>query len=399
MNAMPWIAYYAIEEKGCEVAKWTLRIPGGRASESKKGLAQAVTACMKKTTQNYSYKKLQNYLDDYALAIEIYPTSSHIVLELHCHSDYLEKGIAILSEIWKNSVFRSQDWSLMRNQLIEQVEQSQYQTDYWADKLITEVLHSENSPRGYYSSVEDYMAISIQDISDYYSQYIQSKPPTLFIAGDVSTDISTKFWDLEKKTVQKENLEHRIIAQDLNYYFPKSISKKLETSSQASIRLGLPILRRNFEDFLAIEIIHTFLGGYYLSALMRALRIESGYTYGVYSQLAHYSDYSVFTIQFEADENVVKSSFSKISEVLKRLNTTDASHWHEANLQYKNQWAKQSERSLQEILYVMQMEKLGFDYTVFKHRMIHLDTSPCIPSYENIQKFTDFSAYSKVVVC
>jgi zinc protease len=372
---------HSIAEPNSQVVKLVAIFDVGRHCESQRGLTSSVANMMKKATQNKSNLKLQEYIDRYAINIDIYSSPLYFTAEMHCHIRFINEAVSIFFEILFEAKFTEEIWSVVRNQTKESISQQENQTDFWADKLLSEYTLGKQNPLGYYSEIQDYDSISVDTISKFYSEFIQTRMPELFLAGDINKD--TEQW-IEKSISTYPLTKTKL---DYNPEFPKSkpiiLKKKIEGSSQSSIRLGKLIPRNSFQDFIELELYNTMLGGYYTSQLMGELRIKNGYTYGVYSHMIHFPKFSFLQISFETDSDEIKPSILAIKNLFSRLEKEDKTELIEARKQYYSQWSKNAERSLQEIMYKIKLYKLGYRYE---------DYSQLVENYTSDLPF-DFSQF------
>jgi predicted Zn-dependent peptidase len=92
---------------------------------------------------------------------------------------------------------------------------------------------------------------------------------------------------------------------DLNHPFPKSVISQQKVFShkndalQSAIRIGKELIKRDHEDFPKLMVLNTIIGGYFGSRLMRNIREDKGYTYGISSTLLPFKETSVFVIGTE----------------------------------------------------------------------------------------------------
>jgi predicted Zn-dependent peptidase len=135
-----------------------------------------------------------------------------------------------------------------------------------------------------------------------------------------------------------------------------------------------------------------------MSELMRLLRVELGLTYGVYSHLNHFPGYSVFYIGFETDKKNVDKALEAISTLFIRLKKEMKLKIAESAKEYYSQWSKNGERSLQEIMYAVRMQKLGYPYSDYIAWVNSLEDLPKSATISIESTIFDFSKYSKTVV-
>lgn len=385
-----------ISEPGCQVFKLVALFPIGRNLESKPALVQSVAAMMKKSTQKKTNKRLHECLDKYSIQIEIFSTPTHFTAELYCHVQFLNQAIPIFFEILFQAKFTKTQWRIVRDQTMSFIEQQMKQTDFWADKLLSEHLLGKQHPLGYYSCPKDYTHINLEDIEHFYLEFLQTCKPQFFLAGDNAAG-ALKLINIEMKNYHFINSIKKnaiLIEQNL----PQMIEKKLTATAQASVRLGQLFERKSFQDFQNLELLNIFLGGYYMSELMKLLRVELGLTYGVYSYFNHFPGYSVFYIGFETDKKNLAVALEAISTLFMRLKKDMKLKIAESAKEYYSQWSKNGERSLQEIMHALRMKKLGYPYLEYVKWVNSLENLPKSASISIESTIFDFSKYSKTIV-
>jgi predicted Zn-dependent peptidase len=98
----------------------------------------------------------------------------------------------------------------------------------------------------------------------------------------------------------------------------ESIIEK-EDVSQSAIRLGKVTINRDHPDYHNLNIVNTILGGYFGSRLMKNIREDKGYTYGINSVLVSLKNAGYFVILSEVGSNVAKEALSDINIEIKKL--------------------------------------------------------------------------------
>jgi predicted Zn-dependent peptidase len=89
-----------------------------------------------------------------------------------------------------------------------------------------------------------------------------------------------------------------------------------EGSVQATIRMGSISIERNHPDYFDLSIANEILGGYFGSRLMRNIREDKGYTYGVYSVLINYRHVNYHIVGADVKMDHVEDS---VEEVYKEI--------------------------------------------------------------------------------
>ena len=112
-------------------------------------------------------------------------------------------------------------------------------------------------------------------------------------------------------------------AKSLNFditYQPKMESfVEKENVTQSAIRLGKIIINKAHPDYHKLNVVNTILGGYFGSRLMKTIREEKGYTYGISSVLVSLKHAGYLVILSEVGANVAKNAITDILIEIKKL--------------------------------------------------------------------------------
>src|SRR5690606_34893681 len=95
----------------------------------------------------------------------------------------------------------------------------------------------------------------------------------------------------------------------------------ISSAIQSSFCARLEAPNRNKEDYALFSMLNLLLGGYFGSRLMKNLREEKGWTYGISSQIKNYKSNAFLEIagDIKAERAIeVKAEIGKEMERLKR---------------------------------------------------------------------------------
>lgn len=182
-------------------------------------------------------------------------------------------------------------------------------------------LFSNQHPYGAFAIPEDFDKLQRDYIVDFHNKHHASSNCLIILAGKIT--------DKEIKTVEtilgkcpfgnKTNAEKNNISATLQTQ-QKVFSYKND-AVQSAIRIGKQTIKRNHPDFPKLMVLNTILGGYFGSRLMRNIREEKGYTYGISSTILPFKETSVFVIGTEVGANFTKDTLSEIYKEIDKLCT------------------------------------------------------------------------------
>ena len=90
-------------------------------------------------------------------------------------------------------------------------------------------------------------------------------------------------------------------------------------SLQSSIRLGRRIIHKTHGDYIGLVILNELFGGFFGSRLMKNIREEKGYTYGVHSSIISNIYDNFWVIGTDVKKEFVKDTIEQIYLEMDRL--------------------------------------------------------------------------------
>lgn len=310
-----------------EVFKMAIIFKAGSFYQDKMYSAYFTRKMLYEGTEKMSAKQVAGIFDFYGASLEITNNTEFITLNVICLNKYLDKIIEVLYDIIFDSVFPGKELQLHKENKTRDILLDEKKVREIARHHFCTMLFGKDHPYGSYPTADDVAAIQRENIVWFYERYI--KP------GDFRIIISGKITDESLKSVSRVFGNHKFrydeslfekkfaISQDSNkhQYFP------VEGVVQSALRIGNHAVNRLNEDYPAFTILNTLLGGYFGSRLMRNLREDKGYTYGVSSALLSFPEAGYFFVASEVKgmhtNDAVKEVYNEINKLRDEIVTDD----------------------------------------------------------------------------
>ena len=150
-----------------------------------------------------------------------------------------------------------------------------------ASKKFRQLLFTEH-PYGNFLLENDLNKVNVQDLL-YFFQRCFYQNFELFVSGAVSLEVEELIAKTFNDVPYKELPEIKVAPVVNHQPRQENIAKK--GSLQSSIRSGRLLFNLHHPDFNRFSVLNTLFGGYFGSRLMKSIREEKGYTYGIYSNV------------------------------------------------------------------------------------------------------------------
>jgi len=165
-------------------------------------------------------------------------------------------------------------------------------------------------------------ALRRADIQAFYRTHYRPNNATLIVVGDVTPD------DVERRARQLFGSWARGTVPPATFTeAPRAAATTLYVidkpgAPQSSLRIGGVGVPRSTDDYFALMVANTILGGSFTSRLMQNLRETHGYTYGARSNFAMRQTAGPFTASAEVTAAKTDSSVIEFMKELRRIRDT-----------------------------------------------------------------------------
>ncbi len=275
----------------------------GRPYEAQRFLAGATNALMIEGTRHRTATELEALFEQYGTSLEAPDDYDTANLSLATIVRHAERLLPVMTEVIAEPAFSERELKRYKKRCRQQLREDMQDPDWLAYRYLSEAAFGEDNPYGYGGSKEDYDALSIPAVRDHYRRHYGAANATLRVVGQLSPAVE----NLLERTFGQLPAGEAVADPDyrVSTGTPGLIQVHRPRAQQTMIRRG----RRGFlvtdPDYPGLAVLETILGGYYGSRLMRNIREEKGFTYGIDSDLDTYRFDGTFGIAADvANENL-----------------------------------------------------------------------------------------------
>ena len=188
-----------------------------------------------------------------------------------------------------------------------------------ARRAFNEQLFGTNHPYGKNVQLEDYDSLTREALFDFHKKYYTTQNGKIIVTGKIDDSvvqmIHQHFGNTNWGTTQEIENSQNVARDPL---IKEKIIRK-ENAKQSAVRIGLEMPVQTHPDFLKLNILNTILGGYFGSRLMKNIREEKGYTYGIGSALISLKNAGLLIIVSEVGAAYAKETVNEIFKEINRL--------------------------------------------------------------------------------
>jgi len=298
---------------------------GGEADPiGKSGEASLVAAMLTEGTTTRSSLQIADQAAYLGVHIGASSGWEQSTVSLHAPTAQLDSALALFADVALHPAFPAADLERVRKVRLTALQQIRDRGPSIADRAFASAIYGDDHPYGRpLPGTETSVAgLSRDDLVKFYTTYFRPNNATLLVVGDVRPD------DVERRAIGLFAAWARADVPTVNEntaQTPKATTLVLidkPGAAQSSFRLGGIGVPRSTNDYFAIQVLNTILGGSFTSRLMQNLRETHGYTYGAQSGFSMRRSAGPFTASAEVVSAKTDSAFIEFMKELRAIRDT-----------------------------------------------------------------------------
>ncbi len=320
------VPVYIVDGGTEDIIKVEILFEAGGYNEPKPLVALSTATLLKSGTKTKNQATISETLDFFGAFLQIDAQKDIISASVFVLKKHLEPILELFKEIIIEPVFANKELELFLQNQKNQHITSNSKVAHLARRHFVNQLFGNNHPYGQIANTTDFDKVSREDLLTFHQQWLQPQTISIIVSGKLPSNISEL---IERhfganQWLMKENLQPEPFFQ-----FSENKRKKLlipkEDALQSAIRIGKRTINRNQAAHHKLVITNALLGGFFGSRLMRNIRQDKGFTYGINSGLVSLVRDGYFFVGTEVGVDVCKAAIDQIYHEMKALRTIPAS--------------------------------------------------------------------------
>lgn len=291
--------------------------------EQSPGTAFFAVKMLAEGTASRSAAQISDYFDRYGAFVELNSGPDRASLVVYCLTKFLPDILPLLRELLNEPTFPAKELDELKKITLQNLRVNYEKNAYVAGVLFREKLFGLGHPYGRSQRPETIEQLTRAAVTDFYERAVRNRPFQLILAGQVSERdvllINSELGQLPTRTDSLVAFTGDLPIDDTNNRLPVLAEKP--GSSQSSIRLGRRLFTRAHPDFFKMLVTNELLGGYFGSRLMRNIREEKGFTYGISSNMTSFRRAGYFLIGTDVNKENTQQTLDEIQKEIRILQT------------------------------------------------------------------------------
>jgi zinc protease len=318
------VSLYVINAGEQDLSKVEVLFNAGTKYQQKALVASyANKLCIEGTTKKTS-EQISEEIDFYGSYLETECNSDWASLKIYALNKYLRPSLNVLCEIISDANFPEEEFEIHKQNTFQQFLTRNKKVSDLAATHFQEMLFGKNNFYGRKNTEADYSIITNQMVKEFFEENYSVSNMVVIASGKIEEaqilEIQESLGSIKKQGKKKSVLE-------LTFDKPENVNELIEKtdSVQSAIRMGKPMFNKTHPKYAALQVVNTILGGYFGSRLMKNIREDKGYTYGIGSGLVSKVEGGYWVISSEVGSDVCQSALHEIRKELSILCTQKVS--------------------------------------------------------------------------
>ena len=276
------VPVYMIEAGTEEIMRLEFTFRAGQVNENLPLLASTTNMMLTEGSVNYTSEELNRLIDLYGAFLNLSAEKDRAGIVVFFLNKHIEKVLKLCHEIMFCPVFPEDELnSLMKKRLHWFLVNREKVPNIATDQFFESVF-GKHHPYGHQLDEHDFEGLNPSLLKEFHSKFYTIDSLAIIVSGKIhekTTELLNNFFG--EITSGKSHFETS--GNSLEGETGKKVHISKPGAVQTAVRIGSSTINKRHPDYIGLKILDTVLGGYFGSRLMKNIREEKGYTYGINS--------------------------------------------------------------------------------------------------------------------
>lgn len=318
-NGIPYLEVLSGSQPALKVEVY---FKAGQLSETVDGISFFTSKLLTAGTSRHNAREIEEAFASYGAFIDTFSAQDHAGIIVYCLARHLKPVLMLLRHLLTESEFPDNEIETLRQIQLQNLKVNLEKTSYLATVNFRKRFFGEHA----YSrslSAESLSSVTREDVLKFYREYFCLSNSSIFVSGGGAASFYSDFEEVFNSP--QEKIAVRKSAGVISAFGNGAISIEKEGAIQSSLRIGAPTTDLSDAHYSRLSLLNEILGGYFGSRLMKNIREDKGYTYGIHSSLISFAEASYLVIGTDVRKEVKDDTIAEIKKEINILQTQPVS--------------------------------------------------------------------------
>lgn len=307
---------FLIGGEGPELTKIEFIFKAGNKYQRTLLAGNYASSLMKEGNRSMTGPVFNEQIDFYGAFLNVEYDRDYSTISLYSITKYLPQLLPMVAEMIADPSYPEDILAVKTRNAIQQLNTDMAKVSFRSRRKLTELVMGEHHYYGTLPTAKDHENITTEEIRGFHLANFFAEPPIIIVSGNIP---STMIGLLEKEFGQIRYLQSREFTRVSPESMPGLHRVAMENTMQSAIRYGKNTIMPDHRDADSLEIAVMLLGGFFGSRLMKNLREDKGFTYGIHAGIMQLEEASMLTIGTEVGNEHVDHSLEEIDKEITKI--------------------------------------------------------------------------------
>ena len=312
------VRLYLLENHDQQVVRLSFVFGAGSSRQTTLFSATSAANLLSEGSDRFTARQIAEQLDFYGSYFDIAVDRDMVVVSFCALSKFFMPTLQTAEEILLRPSFPQQEFDSYRIKRRQRLEIERRKVDVRVREAFAAAMFGADHPYGISAPEAAYDTLTREAVVDFYRRHYTADNCFVVCSGDLSDEALAAIENICVQLPQSGDRRELV--------FPAMAQTprvRLEHAGavQSAVRVGRMLFTRNHPDYVGMQVVATALGGYFGSRLMRNLREERGYTYGVFAGMVNLDRAGYLAIATQVAEAAREDTLHQIYTEIERLRT------------------------------------------------------------------------------
>lgn len=313
------VPLFLINEGVRDVVRLDLLFAGGYAVQNKPLQALFTNRMLREGCSAMGATAFSRSIDSCGAWIETYSTQECNHVTLYSLKRHIGKLLKIISDAVKSPTFPEKRLNVVRAANKSHFQVNSCKVDVVAQRHFEKALWGAEHKFGRLVTLEDYDAITVESLREYFARVYGSCNCSVFLSGNIDDAIVQTVANYFGEEQWGASTPVKIddappIGSDSG-----RVNIKVGDTMQSTVKIGAMTLDTSHPDFHTLKYMTVLLGGFFGSRLMTNIRERNGYTYHIEADISAFGKRNALVVTSETSNEYVAPLVAEVYNEFRRL--------------------------------------------------------------------------------
>jgi predicted Zn-dependent peptidase len=293
-------------------------LTAGKYHEPSPSLAQLTARMLTEGTATRTARQIADEVAFYGASLDCEAGADHATLTLYCLARHLPTLLPLVQEVLAAPTFPEAELQQMKTRISQNMRVERQKTSFRASEEFNRQLFGEESPYGRSFDEASFSTITADQLQAFHAAVYGPAGAEIFLSGDVDA-YAAGVAELLGQWQANGAAAQPLAAPPADSYPTGLVTVPVEGSIQASVRMGRRWPALTEAQTPELLLLVKVLGGYFGSRLMKNIREDKGYTYGIHASVVAREQATALVIGTDVNGDRADATRQEIAYELERL--------------------------------------------------------------------------------